>query len=263
MQKSMALQPSIHAPFRASLFSMLAFQQYQLEFTAHLRDPKANKKPAKVNDARMAVYREIVFNNLFGAVSACYPVCQQCVGKRAWQRLVRGFFADYAASSPFFREIPQHFLAYLNQAQQLPDYLPQLAHYEWVELALASQVTQTPRLSRHCDLLNEIPVLAPAHQLLTYDYPVHHISPRFKPNTHTQTFLLVFRNVHNMVKFIELNPMTYQLLHLIQQNQLTGKQALTQLAAAMQHPDVNAVIGFGEEILNDLVERGAIIGSAT
>ena len=257
----MALQPNIHAPYRAAFTSMLAFQEYQLAFTAHIRNPRANKKPAKVNDKRMAVYREIVFNNIVGSVSACYPVCQLCMGKRAWQQLIRGFFAQYAATSPIFRDIPKHFLDYLSHTEQLPAYLTSLAQYEWVELALASQVTETISVSKNSDLLDEIPVLAPAHQLLEYDYPVHQISAKFKPSTSTQTFLLVFRNAQNSVKFIELNPITFQLLSLIQDKQLTGRQALTQMAVAMQHPEVNMIVSFGAEILADLARQGAIIGS--
>jgi hypothetical protein len=64
------------------------------------------------------------------------------------------------------------------------------------------------------------------------------------------------------VKFIELNPMTYQLLSLIQEENLTGKQALKRLAAEINHPDTDAVIQFGAVILNDLAEQEAIIGSA-
>ena len=178
---------------------MLDFQEYQLAFTAHIRDPTLKKKPAKVADKRMAIYREIVFNNIFGSVSACFPVCQVCLGKRAWLKLVRTFFFFFQASSPIFREIPQQFLQFLNSAEKLseykrPVYFGQLAHYEWVELAVASQQTENLKLSAHIQLLDEKPVLTAAHMLLTYDYPVHKISARFKPSTPEQTYLLVFRN---------------------------------------------------------------------
>ena len=93
---------------------MLAFQKYQLEFTAHIRNPGANKKPAQVKDARMAVYREIVFNNIFGSVSACFPVCKSILNARAWKKLVREFFAQHQATTPIFREIPQQFLQFLK-----------------------------------------------------------------------------------------------------------------------------------------------------
>ena len=240
---------------------MLDFQRYQLEFTAHIRNPKSNKKPAQVDDARMAVYREIVFNNILNSVSICFPVCVQVLGERDWEKLVRQFFAKHQAQTPIFREIPQQFLQFLNTVKNLPIYFEQLAHYEWVELAVNSQPTTPPKLSKTPDFLNEKPVLAPANKLLQYDYAVHKISARHKLKTSAKTYLLVFRNLENKVKFIELNPVTFQLLKLIGENNITGKQALIRLAEDMQHPDANAVIQFGLEILQDLANQQAIIGS--
>ncbi len=241
---------------------MLDFQHYQQEFTAHIRNPKAHKKPAGVNATRMAVYREAVFNNIFESVSVCFPVCQVAIGKRAWRKLLKDFVKSYAAQSPLFREIPQQFLHYLNSQSSLPAYLAQLAHYEWVELAVSSQQTANIPLSQRTDLLNEKPVLAPAHMLLEYDYAVHKISQRKLPKVTEKTYLMVFRNAEFEVKFIELNPITFQLLQLIEENKMTGEQVLMRLAEAMQHPNVDAVIAFGAEILSDLANQQAIIGSS-
>ena len=118
---------------------MLDFQRYQIAFTAHIRNPSANKKPAHVNIARMAIYREIVFNNIFSSVSACFPVGKSILGARAWRKLVRAFFANHQATTPIFREIPQQFLQFIESRVDLPIYFQPLAHYEWVELAVASQ----------------------------------------------------------------------------------------------------------------------------
>ena len=241
---------------------MLDFQRYQIAFTSRIRDPSANKKPTKVADARMAIYREIVFNNIEGSVSACFPVCKNVLGARVWRKLVRQFFASYQASSPIFREIPQQFLQFLTTVDNLPAFLQQLAHYEWVELAVSSQQNAIIKLSKKIDLLNEIPVLAPAHQLLAYDYAVHKISKRHLPKMIESTYLLVFRNAEYQVKFIELNAMTFQLLNLNDKNNLTGKQALTMLAEEIKHPDIGAIIRFGAEIFADLVHQQAIIGSS-
>lgn len=240
---------------------MLDFQRYQLAFTAHIRDPNTNKKPARVQDTRMAIYREIVFNNIFSTVSACFPVCKSIMGARAWRKLVRTFFANHQATTPIFREIPQQFLQFIDTKIYLPLYFQSLAHYEWVELAVASLQTDSINLSIKIDLLNEKPILAPAHMLLSYDYAVQSISKRHLPKSVEQTYLLVFRNAENKVKFIELNPITFQLLNLIQTNELTGKQALTKLAEEIAHPDVGAIITFGVEILADLVKQQAIIGN--
>ncbi len=249
---------------------MLDFQRYQLEFTAHIRDPKAHKKPARVVAARMAVYREAVFNNIFESVSICFPVCQKAMGKRAWRALMRDFVKNHPAKTPIFREIPQQFLSYLetvknSPAYDLPIYLGQLAHYEWVELAVGTletaQQTETIKLSQKTDLLHEKPVLTPAHMLLEYGFPVHRISASFKPKMAEKTYLLVFRNAEFEVKFIELNSITFQLLNLIKENKMTGKQALKKLAEEITHPEVDTVIQFGAQILTDLARQQAIIGS--
>ncbi len=240
---------------------MLDFQRYQLEFTAHIRDPKAHKKPAGVVPARMAVYRGAVFNNIFESVSVCFPVCQATVGKRAWRALVKDFVQGYPAQSPLFREVPQQFLAFLNTQTSLPAFLAELAHYEWVELAVSAQPTEPVKLSKKMNLLREKPVLAPAHRLLEYNFAVHKITKGKLPKTAEKTYFLVFRNAEFEVKFIELNPTTFQLLKLIESNKITGEQALMRLAESIQHPNIDAVIAFGAEIMNDLANQQAIIGS--
>jgi uncharacterized protein len=242
---------------------MLAFQQYQLAFTAHLRDPKHNKKPAKANNSRMAVYREIVFNNIIASVSACFPVCKNVLGKRKWQQLCRAFFAQHQATSPLFREIPQAFLDFLNQQQAitLPAFIPQLAHYEWAELAIANMAEQTLSLNTNTDFLEQRPLLTSAHLLLEYDYPVHTISKRQQPTEQSKTYILMFRNREFKVRFIELNMMTFELLKQIQNNAITGEQALTQIALALQHPQPEVIVQFGLGILQDLMQQEAIIGS--
>ncbi len=240
---------------------MLDFQQYQYAFTAHIRDPKKNPKPDNVDEERMSVYREGVYNNVFESSSVCFPVCQKTLGKVAWDSIMRRFFATHHASSPIFREIPQELLAFLQTDEEVSDYIKQLAHYEWVELAVGMQKVSAPMLSEETDLLNEVPVLTPAHMLLQYDYPVQKISPEFIPENKEDTYLLVFRNQEFDVNFIELNPMTYALLELILQG-LTGKQALTSLAEQTQHPQPEVIIEFGAGVLQDLMQQGAILGSA-
>ncbi len=240
---------------------MLDFQQYQYAFTAHIRDPKKNPKPDNVDEERMSVYREGVYNNVFESSSVCFPVCQKTLGKVAWDSIMRRFFATHHASSPIFREIPQELLAFLQTDEEVSDYIKQLAHYEWVELAVGMQKVSAPKLSEETDLLNEVPVLTPAHMLLQYDYPVQKISPEFIPENKEDTYLLVFRNQEFDVNFIELNPMTYALLEIILQG-LTGKQALTSLAEQIQHPQPEVIIEFGAGVLQDLMQQGAILGSA-
>ena len=239
---------------------MYDFQQYQQAFTAHIRDPKNNAKPNNVDEERMAVYREGVYNNIFESASACFPVCQETVGADDWDATVRRFVATHHASSPIFREIPKELVTFLEADTNTPDYIKQLAHYEWAELAVGGMQAVVPVLSEDVDLLNEIPALAPAHMLLAYDYPVQKISAQFKPDEQEATHLLVFRNAEFEVNFIELNPMVYVLLESIKQGK-TGKQALTELARQIQHPETDVIVEFGHGVLRELTGKGAVLGS--
>jgi uncharacterized protein len=248
---------------------MTTFQRYQAEFTGHIRDPRAMPKPEGVPARRMKVYAEIVFNNMQETLAACFPVSKKILGLRRWSRLVRAFLAEHRCATPWFRQIPEEFLHWLEATSPaiaaLPPFLTSLAHYEWIELAIAVADVAAEPADPAGDLLGGRPVLAPALALLEYPYPVHRISPRFKPSQPNKepTHLLVFRDREDAVRFIELNPVSACLLGLLQSGGLTGLQTLQQIAADMQHPDPQAVVRFGAELLEDLRGQGAILGVAS
>lgn len=247
---------------------LASFQRYQLAFTARLRDPHKQPPLAGVPRERMAVYEEIVFNNLFESVSACFPVARKVIGKRKWLKLNQAFMRDYSANSPLFRKIPEQFVQFLNNVDpqlqaMLPPYLNSLCHYEWIELFVASSPdTAKPiDVEPNGDLGNSRPVFNPTMQLLNYDYAVHKISLRHKPKLPQSTQLLVYLNAADQVKFIELNAVTYRLISLLQNTPQTGTHALTLLAKELQHPQPESIIEFGLSILEDLRRQDVIIGT--
>jgi hypothetical protein len=242
------------------------FQQYQQTFCAYARNPKSEPRPPGVDAKRIAIYAELLFNNMESTLSSCFPVCRKVLGVRRWQWLVRAFFAAHRCTTPLFRQIPEEFLRWLDEADlsDLPPFLPQLAHYEWVELAVA--VSDAPMPSgweADRDLLDNIPVLTPALMLLAYDWPVQKISPRFKPSQPLPEplWLLVFRDVADEVRFNEINPVSAQLIRLLQTGELTGRAALTEIARSLGHDDVAPIIAFGHGLLQELREHGAILGA--
>ncbi len=245
-----------------------SFQRYQLAFTARLRDPQNNPVMKGVPHERMAVYEEIVFNNLFESVSACFPVARKLLGKRKWLKLNQAFMRDYSANNPLFRKIPEQFLQFLDTAsptlqELLPPYFTSLCHYEWIELLVASipGTADLKNIQPDGDLSKSKPVFSPTMQLLNYDYAVHKISPRNKPKKPEGTQLLVYRDTGDNVKFIELNAITYRLISLLQNKTITGKQALTLVAKELQHPQPESIIEFGLSILGDLRDKRVIIGT--
>jgi hypothetical protein len=239
-----------------------SFQRYQQAFSAYIRDPANQPRPNDVPVERIAVYEEIVFNNIFEAVSACFPVAQKVMGKTGWLKLVRSFLREHSANSPIFRKIPEEFLNFLATKNNLAPYITSLCHYEWVELAVGSSeaTVDAQTIDAMGDLLEHLPAFVPAVQLLNYDYAVHQISARNKPQEKVSTQLLVYRDAEDAVKFIELNNVTYRLIELLQSGTATGRHALTTIAQELAHPQPQSVIQFGLEILQDLRRQGIILG---
>lgn len=242
------------------------FQRYQKEFCAHARSPRLNPRPAGVSAKRIGVYAQLLFNNMESTLSGCFPVCKKVLGVRKWERLVRDFFAGHRCATPLFRQIPEEFLQWLHQTQtdDIPPFMPQLAHYEWVELAVAvADVPMPAGWNADGDLLEGKPVFTSALMLLRYDWPVQRISPRFKPvePLTEPVCLLVFRDAADEVCFLELNPVSAHLVELLQGGNHSGREALMNIAQALRHPDAEQVVAFGASVLADLKARGAILGA--
>lgn len=181
-----------------------------------------------------------------------------------------------------------------------PPFLRELCHYEWAELALSvSEQELTPELggadTASCtskrvreaphrpapapaslrsgtvsladpngDLLSGRPLVSPLAWPLAYAWPVHKISPDFQPleKPAETTYLIVNRNRQDEVKFLEVNAVTARLMELLQKDKRTsGRGLLRKIAHELQHPQPDAVVQAGAEILASLRARDIILGT--
>ncbi|MCP5278545.1 MAG: putative DNA-binding domain-containing protein [Thiobacillus sp.] len=246
------------------------FQRYQRAFTARIRDPKANDRPQGAPPKRMKVYEELLYNNLEGFLLACFPVCRKILGVRRWNRLVRAYFREHTSHSPYFRQIPEEFLKYLQdewtRPEDYPPFLPELAHYEWVELELdtSDKDRSLPAHDPVGDLLAGSPLVNPVLRVLAYRWPVQRLSVRFKPEEPPlePTFLAAWRDRGLDIRFSQLTPATARFLNLLQEHPgLTGEQALQQLARELQHPDPDALRAYGQALLKGWGSDGILLGT--
>lgn len=250
------------------------FQRLQYRFAAHVRDPQRHPAPAGIEPRRMKIYAELFYNNVESVLARAFPVLRAITPDPRWRALVRDFFARHESHEPLFHKMAGEFLKYLKNErhstkrtarQDDPPFLCELAHYEWVELALAvSEVQLTPDLAHpEGDLLEGIPVLSPLAWSLAYKYPVHRINPDClpeKPGTQP-THLIVYRTRQDEVKFLESNGVTARLITLLEHARTPGRRLLQRLARELQHPDPAAVVRQGATILNDLRRREIILGT--
>lgn len=242
---------------------MHAFQEFQRDFGCHIRDPRTAARPAGVPARRMAIYNELLFNNLTGFLDACFPVTRGVLGERRWRRLHRGFFRAARCRTPYFREIPREFLDWLNSTDELPlpPWLRELAHYEWVELALDVMEAEAPQHDPQGDLITGVPAFAPALMNLVYAWPVQRIGRDYRPRKPRPAHLLVYRDAGDRVRFVELNPVSSRLVALLLEGNRSGRAACRAIADELGHAQPEAVIAHGAQLLADLRAAGAILGS--
>jgi hypothetical protein len=246
------------------------FIRRQLELAAHIRDPENRPRPADVEERRMAIYRELFYNNVESMLAGNFPVLRKLLADDHWHALVRDFFVRHRAQTPYFLEIAQEFLEFLQKERQIepgdPPFLLELAHYEWVELAVAtSEETADPaHADPNGDLMAGIPLVSPLAWNLSYRFPVHRIRPDFQPDVPGEepTHLVVYRNRQEDVEFMEINAVTQRLLQLLQENpEWTGLDTVKRIAEELRHPQPEIVIDAGRQLLNDLRTRDIVLGT--
>lgn len=244
----------------------------QFGFAGHIRDPEGQAPPPDIEDRRMQIYRRLFFNNIDSLLSNNFPVLRALYEDRDWQRLVRDFYSEHRCRTPLFPEVAKEFLRYLQDVRGVrdgdPPFMLELAHYEWVELALSideRELAEEPA-DPEGDLLAARPVLSPLAWPLGYRYPVHRIGPDFQPQEPPAeaTHLLVYRNRQDEVRFMTLNDVSRLLLDLLGEDRgATGRELLLEVAAAIGHPLPERVVETGAALLRDLLDRDVLLGVRT
>jgi len=246
-----------------------AFQQAQHEFASHIRDPENNPAPADVEERRMAIYRELFYNNVENFIANGFPVIRSIFSDDDWHAMVRDFFVRHRAETPYFHEINQEFISYLQLVRDEPGdppFMLELAHYEWAELVLALSEDEIDMagIDAGGDLYTGIPVLSPLAWPLSYHYAVHRIGPDYPPEAPDEqlTHIVIYRNKNDVMGFLEINPVTARLVQLLADNdELTGEGALGQIIAELQHPNPQVVIDGGLAALVELRDKDIILGT--
>jgi hypothetical protein len=246
------------------------FHKHQLTFTSHLRDPDRHALPSGIEDRRMAIYRDLLYNNIEGFIASGFPVIRKIYSEKNWHKMIRDFFARHKSRSPYFLEISREFIDYLQHERKPqtedPAGLVELAHYEWMELALQvyDEEVCMDNIDANGDLLKNHPVISPLAWPQAYQFPVHTMGPDNLPDRVPQqpTFLVVYRNRNDQVRFLEINPVTARLIDLLQENEsCTGLEAINKIIEEMQHTEPETVIKGGRAALEELRRYGIIPGT--
>lgn len=243
------------------------FLDRQLDFAAHIRNPDVHPRPADVEPRRMRIYLELFYNNIESFLASAFPVAKSLLDGERWHALVRDFVHRHPSESPYFLEISQEFLTFLAAARPdgLPPFLLELCHYEWVELALSVAEEDIPQdgIDAHGDLADGIPVVSPLIWKLAYAYPVHQIGAAFQPGQpgEAPTQLVVYRRRDDQVRFMEVNTLTTALLNVLENGNVSGREALDRLACEVRGLRPDVVREQGLRTLRRLRDAGIIVGT--
>ena len=248
----------------------MSLVQVEQQLASHIRNPASVAGPDGIEPRRLAIYRELFYKNIENFISNGFPILRQIIADEPWHAMVRDFMVHHRCHTPYFLEISQEFLLYLQQTRQAqpddPPFMLELAHYEWVELALdiADQDLAQIEVDPTGDLLARLPRASPLAWSLSYHYPVHKIGRDFQPQQALPqpVYLVVYRNRQDSVGFMEANAVTARLLELLQLDGAgSGQQVLAQIAAEIQHPNPQQVVDGGLEILQQLHSLDIILGT--
>jgi hypothetical protein len=247
------------------------FRETQLAFAAHIRNPDVNPAPADIEPRRMKIYQDLFYNNIENFLASGFPIAKKVLGDDRWHALAREFVHRHPSESPYFLEISQEFLTFLSDrarsdraGSDLPPFLLELCHYEWVELALSVSEVEIPTdgFDPGGDLLDNEVLVSPLMWCLAYEWPVHEIGPGHTPVIQPEetSELIVYRQRDDQVSFMVVNPVTLKLVSGLSDG-MTGRSVLDELAEELPGVDSKVVYEQGIATLERLREAEIILGS--
>ncbi|MGB0721234.1 MAG: DNA-binding domain-containing protein [Gammaproteobacteria bacterium] len=250
--------------------SQAGFQEVQARFAAYIRDPDANPVPDGIEARRMNLYAELFYNGFDSHLSLNFPVIRKITSDERWSALVRDFMRTHRCQTPLFMEIAQEFIAYLRDERNDPSdppFLLELAYYEWAELALyvADEDKEPGAIDPNGDLMEGHPVVSDLAWPMAFHFDVHHIGPDYQPAEPPgqPSYLVVHRQRDDQIGFMELNPVTYRLLELLDsETSLTGTEAALRISEELGHPNPEVVVQGAAQTLNELRAREILLGTA-
>lgn len=206
---------------------LLPFQDIQASFAAYIRDPDHNPMPPGIEERRMRIYAGLFYNNIESFIAKTFGVFREITSDEHWHLLVRDFIREHRAESPYFTQICEEFMQYLDERMKrpgaasgnppIPPFALELCHYEWVEMALDLAPDADCEFDDEPVRVEDALALSPLAWPLRYAYPVRRIGSDYQPTDtpDAPTWLIGWRDREHRVRFTASNATTIRLLKLI------------------------------------------------
>jgi len=200
--------------------------------------------PHGIEQERLDVYRELVINNVANFVRSAFPVLRGICGDDVFDKKIRQFFQQSQLDSPYFVEIPEAFLGWLQEnAADLPAFALELAHYEWLELELfrreeEGHPSEKPQIWSEqlpfeiSDNDHQAIAISSLLEVAAFQYPVHQLSEQYQPLEPPEqpTFLAVYRSLDDQVHFMQLDALSTATIQLLKSSAMSFHQLVSSIA---------------------------------
>lgn len=244
------------------------FETTQLRFTERVRHRAGVALPADLPTQRVAVYERLVHSNIAGFLRASFPVLHRIIPEQRWAQLAAAFVGGHACASPYFHEIGLQFIQWLQDGYEAapddPAFLLELAHYEWVELALDIAEQEPPPAAVSAIELSTPVIWSELAWPLAYQWPVQLIGEGYTQSAPPSqpTVLLVWRDRVDTVRFMQLTPFAWQLAGALRDSGGSLAERLPALAERCGLADDDSLREGSLKLVRDWADAG-ILGAAT
>ncbi|MFN3234184.1 MAG: DUF2063 domain-containing protein [Gammaproteobacteria bacterium] len=239
---------------------MVDFIEIQRFFAKSLRDQKSIHLH-RFDQERIRLYQTLLYNNVSEILSIAFPIIRSILEPEEWKNIVSEFFENSDSRSPYFHQIPKAFVEFLQDKTE-PEYLTELAHYEWAELVLEIADEAVEYIDKKSiNPISHIPLISPLTELLAYAFPVHKIKKNHIPDkTQTPHYLIIYRDRNFKIQYLEVNSITARLYQLLSEKTMTGQQAIEIALEEANLDKSEKMLSTGLAILDNFVENDIIIG---
>jgi hypothetical protein len=248
-----------------------SLQQSQREFVKAIRDPSTFNSKNDDHARRMKIYQSLFFSNVNGFVSSALPVLKSIIvaqySEQQWEQIIRQFFNQHQCRSPYFNEISKEFVEYLATAPdfafELPAFSCELAHYEWLELDVATRKgDENVSFYSSGEDFAEV-IVSPFATLASYSFAVHLIGPDHIPDEpmNEPQYYVVYRDEEYQVQFVHLTAMTAMLLYTIENAEKGLSLAALVEQLTVQAPNISQttlVAGVRHTVV-DMLQKGILM----
>jgi uncharacterized protein len=239
------------------------FRQAQFALARHLRDPLSAPLPEGVNEADANACSQEMVDHLCDILAPAFPVTHALLGDDMWSLTVRLFLKDASCHVPWATAVQRAFVTHVcasAEMYQLPAWLQDLAHFEWLQSAVSTTPVTWPAFNAAGDTMHHAVVLNPTHVEAAYEWPVHGIDTDHKPDDMQSTHVSMLRDQQDELHVLESSVFRGQLIDLLREGQ-TGEQAFMVLAMWLSHPEPEAFVREGAQVMAQLQREGVVLGT--